>query len=157
MSDRDIDLTRLLEAARTSFGEAQGDLLPDGVMPTMMLSEAELQVKAGMKLQKGLLSIEPVSVAELSKSSIKPDALSTVTIRYVAGRPEGAGQTSTRSVDDVVKEVEERKDVSDLAGILGNLKVSARYIPDLEIWTATVVDDRQRIVRTVNIPDRIQT
>jgi hypothetical protein len=35
--------------------------------------------------------------------------------------------------------------------------VSARYIPDLEIWTATVVDDRQRIVRTVNIPDRIQT
>jgi hypothetical protein len=56
-----------------------------------------------------------------------------------------------------VKEVEDRKDVSDLAGILGNLRVSARFIPDLDIWTAAVVDDRNRVVRTVNLPDRIQT
>jgi hypothetical protein len=77
------------------LGEAHGDVgLPEGIKASMMLSEAELQVKAGMKLDKGLLSIEPVSVAELSKSSIKPEALSTVTIRYVAARQEGASQTA---------------------------------------------------------------
>jgi hypothetical protein len=153
MSDRP-DLSGFLEAAAKSFGQAQADIgLPEGMRPSMLITEAELAVKAGMRLEGGALRIEPVSTASSVKGGIQPEALSTITVKYVAARSEGGGEP-VRTPDDVVKEVKDRGDVADLGKVLGDLRVSARFIPDLDIWTAVVVDDRQRIVRTINVPDR---
>lgn len=155
MSDHDIDLSGFLDAAKQSFGQAQADVgLPEGIRAGMLISEAELNIKAGMRLDAGRLKIEPVSADASRQGSIVPEALSTVTVRYIAARQEGpAAQDPSRSADDVVDEVKKRKDIDKLSGVLGGLRVDARYIPALEVWTATVRDDRDRLVRTLNIPD----
>jgi hypothetical protein len=156
MSERDIDLSTLLDATKKSFGQAQSDLgLPEGVRAGMLISDAELSIKAGMRLVAGELRIEPVSTDATRKGSIMPEALSTVTVRYIAAREEGPGVSSpARSTEEVVREVRDRKDVGTLAGILGDLRVDARYVPALQVWTAAVRDDQDRLVRTINLPDR---
>lgn len=152
----DHDLGGLLDAAKKSFGQAQADIgLPEGVRAGMLISEAELSVKAGMRLDAGVLKIEPVSVEASRKGNVVPEALSTLTVRYVAAREEGPGAAGpSRSTEDVVGEVKGREDVAALADVLGDLHVEARYVPALGVWTAAVRDDRERLVRTVNVPDR---
>jgi hypothetical protein len=101
------------------------------------------------------LAIEPISLAASSKAGVVPEALSTIKVRYVAARSEiPADSLPSRTKEDVVGAVAGRKDVLDLSKVLGDLRVTAHYVPELKLWATKVEDDRGRIIRTVNIQDR---
>ncbi|TVP46679.1 MAG: hypothetical protein EA350_06695 [Gemmatimonadales bacterium] len=157
MSEQEVDLDHLIEAAGRSFGKAQEDMgLPDGMSTGMVISEAELDLKVGFRFEGGRLAVEPVSAAAVTRGGVSSEALSTIKVRYVATRSELPPEKKpTRSEDDVVREVRARKDVTELAGVLGSLQVNARYVPDLGLWATRVEDDRGRIIRSLNIQDRL--
>ena len=156
MSEKELDLERLIEAAGRSFGKAQEDMgLPDGMSTGMVISEAELDLKVGFRFEGSRLSVEPVSAAAAAKGGVSPESLSTIKVRYVATRSELPPEKKpVRTEDDVVKEVTAREDVAELAGFLGKLNVSTRYVPDLKLWATRVEDDKGRTIRTLNIQDR---
>lgn len=157
MSEQEIVFDDFLESASNSFGTAQKGMgLPDGLQAAMMISEAELTIKTGMRMDKGRLALEPVSSASSVKGGVQPDALSTVTIRYVAARSEdsAASVAPRKTRDEVLSEVSARKDLEHLQGILGNLHMKADYVTGLDVWTVKVTDDRSRVVRVLNIEDK---
>jgi hypothetical protein len=156
VSEQELDLDHLIEAAGRSFGKAQEDMgLPDGMSIGMVISEAELDLKVGFRFEGSRLAVEPISAATAARGGVSPDSLSTIKVRYVATRSELPPEKKpTRSEDDVVSEVTARKDVAELAGVLGALHVSTRYVPDLKLWATRVEDDKGRTIRTLNIQDR---
>jgi len=104
---------------------------------------------------KGRLALEPVSSASSVIGGVQPDALSTLTIRYVAARSEGTELNAPRkSREDILREVSGREDLTRLRGILGTLDMNADYVKELDLWTVKVTDDRSRVVRVLNIEDK---
>ncbi|ACF47223.1 conserved hypothetical protein [Prosthecochloris aestuarii DSM 271] len=156
MSEQEIVFDDFIDAASNSFGAAQKGIgLPEGMQSAMMISEAELTIKTSMRMNKGRLALEPVSSASSVKGGVQPDALSTVTIRYVAARSEGAvSNTPQKTRDEVLREVSSRKDLTRLQDILGTLDMNADYVKELDLWTVKVTDDRSRVVRVLNIEDK---
>jgi len=156
VSEQELDLDHLIEAAGRSFGKAQEDMgLPDGMSTGMVISEAELDLKVGFRFAGSRLAVEPISAAAAAQGGVSPDSVSTIKVRYVATRTElPLEKKPTRSEEDVVREVNTRKDVAALAGILGSLRVNTRYVPDLKLWATRVEDEKGRTIRTLNIQDR---
>ncbi|KAA6232545.1 hypothetical protein FP507_05205 [Chlorobium phaeovibrioides] len=153
MSEQEIVVEDFIGAVSNSFGTAQKGIgLVEGMQSAMMISEAEVTIKTGMRMNnKGQLALEPVS----SASSVQPDALSTLTIRYVAARGEGTDLNTPRtSREDILREVSSREDLTRLQGILGKLDMNADYAKELDLWTVKVTDDRSRVVRVLTIEDK---
>ena len=156
MSTRPVDMDGLIEAAGRSFGNAQKEIgLPEGMSTGMLISDAEIDLKVGFRMEGSKLAIEPISLAASTKAGVIPEALSTIKVRYVAARSEiPADALPSRTREDVEGSVADRKDVLDLSKVLGDLKVTAHYVPELQLWATKVEDERGRIIRTVNIQDR---
>lgn len=156
MSTEEINFNAFLEAAGKSFGDAQKEIgLPEGVKAGMIIADAELAVKVGMRYEGQKILIEPVSASASSKGNIVPEALSTITIRYVASRQEEPGvPAASRTKEDVIGIVAERTDVARLTDILGKLDYSATYAGDMNLWTVRVTDGKARTVRTITIEDK---
>jgi hypothetical protein len=156
MSGKEIVLDAFLEAAAQSFGMAQPEVgLPEGLQSAMLISSAELAVKAGLRFTGNKMIIEPVSAAAAAKGGVDSAALSTITIRYIAAQSDiPASEKPGRSTEDVVKEVAVRPDIVKLREILGELTMNAHYVRDVNLWTVKVTDDQERTVRVVTLADK---
>jgi len=156
MSEQEIVVEDFIDAVSNSFGTAQKGIgLVEGMQSAMMISEAEVTIKTGMRMNKGRLALEPVSSASSVIGGVQPDALSTLTIRYVAARGEGTElNTPRKSREDILREVSSREDLTRLQGILGKLDMNADYAKELDLWTVKVTDDRSRVVRVLTIEDK---
>jgi hypothetical protein len=156
MSAEEINFNAFLEAAGKSFGDAQKEIgVPEGMKAGMLIADAELAVKVGMRYEGKTILIEPVSAASSAQGNIVPEALSTITIRYVASRQEAAeASTPSRTKEEVIGAVAGRKDVARLTDILGKLDYSATYAGEMNLWTVKVTDGKARTVRTITIEDK---
>lgn len=151
----EADLRGFLEAAGRSLSEAQGALGGEQERPaTLVIANAELEVKTALKSEAGGLKVQPISAEDLTRTNINAAALSTVRVSFVATPPDltpAAGPV--RKPVDVVNEVRLRPDVVQLDRILGGLTVDATYIPQTQRWLVTAQDPKGRIVREVVLPD----
>ena len=156
MTQREIRLDDLLEAAAQSFGTAQQEVgLPQGLKSAMLISTAELAIKAGMRFAGGKMMIEPVTAAASAKGSVDPAALSTITIRYVAAQSDvPAAQQPQATKEEIAKEVASRPDIVKLQDIIGTLTIQPNYVPNLKTWTVKVTDASDRTVRLLTLEDR---
>jgi hypothetical protein len=156
MSGKEIVLDDFVEAVGHSFAVAQKDVgLPAGRQSAMLISSAELAVKAGLRFSSGKMVLEPVSTVAAGKGGIEPAALSTITIRYVAAQSETPiSQRPERNREEIIAEVALRPDLVKLREILGDLTMQANYVPEQNLWTVKVSDAQERTVRMVSIADK---
>ena len=155
MDQSEIGLGDLLDASAQSFHAAQQEAgLPKGLKSAMLISTAELAIKAGLRIAQGKLMIEPANAASV-KRRVDSSALSTITIRYVAAQSDtSVADEPELAKDKVEEEVAVRPDIAKLQDILGKLTIKAHYVPDLHIWNVHVTDDRGRTVRLLTIEDK---
>lgn len=141
------------EAAGRSLGAAQGSLAgPASEVPTaMVISEAELQVKAVVDHGDAGLEIRPLGVELMRRGDIDPGLVSTVSVRFVPVEP--AEQRPKRRGPEVIREVRERSDVQRLATILGDLTYTADFVPASRRWIVAVSDQQGRLVREALVAD----
>jgi len=155
MSGKETVLDDFIWAVGQSFGMAQQDAgLPEGMRSAMLISSAELAVKAGLRFAGGKMLLEPVTTSAAAKGGVDPAALSTITIRYVAAQGDpGALPQSGRTAEEVIEEVDGRPDIGRLREIMGELTMRANYVRDLNLWTVKVTDAQERTVRLFTIAD----
>jgi hypothetical protein len=153
-------LAGFLQEAGRSLGEAQGALVSAdaGVPQTMAISEAELEVKAGLASDGGRLRLETISTAEIRKGGLEPGLLSTIRIRYVAVAVDTApgGAAPARTVPEVIDDVKARPDVVAIDRILGGLRYEAAFLAPAGRWVVTAFDSSDRIVREVVVVDEVR-
>lgn len=154
-------LRLFLESAGRSLSDAQRSLGAgsDGA-PTMLLSTAELEVKAAVRSDaKGALSLQPISVSDITRGTVNPGLLSTFRLQFVATAGEAeppAGPAPKRSVADLVAELRGRADVSRLEKIIGELNFSASFVPTRQVWLVTATDANNQVVREVILSDEVK-
>ncbi|MBD1400882.1 hypothetical protein [Pelovirga terrestris] len=156
MSKQEIGLENLLEATGRSFEAAQHDLgLPVGMQTRMMFEDAELEIKVqGVGVDgRGRLNMSPVSLAGLAGNELMAGALSTIRVHYVAARPDVPPAASSRTREEILAEVAERKDIRKLREILGDMTYQVTFQPEVKAWTVRVADNKDRTVRILAIND----
>ncbi len=91
-----IDLETFLASAGRSFTDAQKTLLPGaGVAVNMMLSNAELELKAAVGTDAaGKMIIRPISSEDIARGDIDPGLISTFRISFVSSIGELTGETT---------------------------------------------------------------
>ncbi|TLU81532.1 MAG: hypothetical protein FDX21_10630 [Chlorobium sp.] len=156
MSGQETVLDDFLGAAGKSLGIAQKDIgVPDGMKPGMMLSDAELSIKVGMRYEGDKLMVEPISSSASAQGSVVPEAVSTITIRYVASHSaKSTSDEPVRTKTDIIADVAKRKDVVKLQEILGKLNIEANYVRDMNLWAVKVTDNAARTVRSITLEDK---
>lgn len=156
MSGQELVLDDFLEAAGKSLGLAQKDIgAPEGMKAGMLLSDAELSIKVGMRYEGDKLMVEPISSSASAKGSVVPEAVSTITIRYVASHSEKSiTDEPVRTKTDIIADVAKRKDVVKLQEILGELNIEANYVTDMNLWAVKVTDNAARTVRSITLEDK---
>ncbi|MEI6848316.1 MAG: hypothetical protein WCK32_09905 [Chlorobiaceae bacterium] len=155
MSTQEVIFNDFLEVAGKSFGNAQKEIgLPEGMNASMLIADAELAVKVGVRYEGNNLMIEPISAATSTKGNIIPEALSTITVRYVASRNENNATAPVQTKDEVIKAVAERADLARIKDILGTLNYDANYAEGINLWTVRVTDSKSRTVRTITVEDK---
>lgn len=152
---RDAELNEFLEAAGLSLGQAQRSILGgEARPPAVVLSEAELEIRAGFRLGDRGLHIEPVGSEEAAKGTLQSGALSTLKVRFVAARSEEGANEPVRSRKDVVDAVTARSDVKRLSDLLGEVRVETAFVGEMGIWTAQVRDTQGTLLRQITLPDQ---
>jgi len=155
MSGQETLLDDFLDAAGKSLGIAQTDIgAPEGMKAGMLISDAELSIKVGMRYDGDKLMVEPISSSAAAKGSVVPEALSTITIRYVAAHNQKISDEPVRTKNDIIADVAKRKDVVKLQEILGTLNIEANYVRDMNLWAVKVTDNAARTVRTITLEDK---
>jgi hypothetical protein len=155
----EADLQAFLEMAGRSLTDAQGTLSTGvDVKSDLVIANAELEAKVALKADSGgRLSVEPVSLRELQRISANAAGLSTVRVNFVAtareATPGVAFTRPARQPSEVVAEVRQRQDVSNLESILGALKIETVFEPRTQRWVVTAHDARNRLVREMILPD----
>ena len=152
----DATLGLFLESAGRSLAEAQRALGASGEAATMMLSTAELEVKADVR---GAMSLRPVSLSQISRGGIDAGLLSTIRLQYVATPPESEPSSQPapkRTFHELITELRRREDVARLEKILGELTFSASFVPARQLWVVTARDADDHIVREVIMSDEIK-
>lgn len=156
----DATLGLFLASAGRSLAEAQRALGASGEAATMMLSTAELEVKAAISADvRGAMSLRPVSVSQISRGSLDPGLLSTIRLQYVATPPESEPSSQPapkRTFHELITELRRREDVARLEKILGELTFSASFVPARQLWVVTARDGDDHIVREVIMSDEIK-
>ena len=155
MSDPAPNFSAFIEATGQSIADAQSELTGSvlGERPTMAISEAELDLKAVVFQQDARLSIATISPTELRSGGIDPALLTSVRIRYVAVAESLPTQEPNRSVDEVIEEVKSDERIRRLEPILGELRYDATFVANRQSWLITVVDNEERTIRSVVLPD----
>lgn len=152
---RDAELNEFLEAAGLSLGQAQRSILGGETRPPqVVLSEAELEIRAGFRLDDRGLHIEPVGSEGVVRGALDSSALSTLKVRFVAARSEEGPDQPTRSRKDVVEAVTARADVKRLSELVGEVRVDAAFVGEMGIWTAQVRDAQGTLLRQLTLPDQ---
>jgi hypothetical protein len=155
----EADLQAFLEMAGRSLTDAQGTLGAGvDLKSDLVIANAELEARVALKAGSGgRLSVEPVSLRELQKISASAAGLSTVRVNFVATAREttpGVGFSKpVREPSEVVTEIRQRQDVSNLESILGPLKIETVFEPRTQRWVVTAHDSRNRLVREMIVPD----
>lgn len=155
-----VGLGEFLELTGQSISEAQGQISPLEQPTQMMIGNAEVEVKVAVAADpKGGVAIQTISAEDLRQGDIDPGVLSTLRINFVATAaeplsPSGpVGRKPRRKIEDVIKEVRERSDLSNLAKVLGPFTYEATYIPSSRRWLVVARDSKERLVREAVLPD----
>lgn len=153
-------LQQFLESAGRSLSEAQRSLGDADGGATMMLSTAEIEVKAAVSADaRGVMSLQPVSVSHIGRGSIDAGVLSTVRLSFVATQPEAessAHPAPKRNFNELITEIRRRDDVARLEKILGDLTFSASFVPARQLWVVTARDADEHVVRELIMSDEIK-
>jgi hypothetical protein len=154
-------LRLFLESAGRSLSDAQRSLgVEAGGAPTMLLSTAELEVKAAVRSDaKGALSLQPMSVSDITRGTVDPGLLSTFRLQFVATAPDVVptpGPAPKRRVADLVAELRRKTDLGRIEKIVGELSYAASFIPARQVWLVTATDANNQVVREVILSDEVK-
>lgn len=155
-----VGLGAFLELTGQSIAEAQGQISPLDHPTQLVIGNVEVEVKVALATDpQGGVAIETISAADVRGGSIDPGVLSTLRINFIATAAElpapgaVAGQKPQRDAAAVIKELSERSDVANLAGVLGQLSYEATYVPNTQRWLVAARDPKGRLVREAILPD----
>lgn len=161
----EAELQGFLEAAGRSLADAQsqlaGDALGVGVAPQMVMADAELELKVGVRtLASGKLALQTLAAQDIRQGAVQPEALSTVRVHFVATAPEALSSDEIskpkRTPADVIGSIKGREDIAVLDKILGPLDFRANFVPEAGRWVVVATDPANRLVRELVLTDQIE-
>lgn len=156
MADETMGLDDFIETVGSGLSNAQGKIAGGELDTTAMaVNEATLEARVVLDVDSaGVIRVGPVSREQIKSLGGAADALSTVTVNFVAltsaNDPVGAPKPPL-SKEAAIRRLSQREDVARLADVLGPLDFKATFVASRAAWLVTAVDERGRRVREVLI------
>lgn len=154
MAEQSVGLDAFIEAAGSGLSSAQEQLAGAELQTTAMaVSEAKLEARVLLEMsERGAVRVVSVGREDLQALGAGADALSTVTVNFVAltsTDAEPGATTPPVKRETAISNLAERDDVVRLAQVLGPLAFEATFVPSRAAWLVTASDGRGRRVREV--------
>lgn len=138
---------RILKAAQ----EAPVPL--DGLQTTFSISETELELKMIFDEQGGVTGIKPVSTGSSRLQDLDPGVLSTLKAKILIMPDDAAPAAPKTNPGKIRGDVLKRPDIQRLAGVFGDLTVTANFVPSAQRWIVDVVEPGGLLLRSMQIDD----
>ena len=146
------DFSDFVTAARDSLAAAQPETDP-ATPPLMAVSEARLDLKVAVESKDGDLSLNTVSMADITSGAVESSALSTVRLDFVALATDPPVVVPEKTPSAAIKEVASRPDLVALDKIFGGLDYTAEFVGARGKWLVMALAG-DLVVRELIVEDK---